>query len=75
MFAVDFYKGCFVSRGNSIGKKLIRLDWEKTVYRPLFTLANTLSTPFSNVSIVDFQNLNVSWVIYQYPGVAVQKHS
>ena len=25
-----------------LGKKLIRLDWEKAVYRPLFILANTL---------------------------------
>ena len=33
---------CFDSREKSIGKKLIRLDWEKTVYWPLFTLANTL---------------------------------
>ena len=42
MFAVNFYASCFVSRGNSIGKKVIGLDWEKAVYRPLFTLANTL---------------------------------
>ena len=32
----------FYSRENSIGKKLVRLDWEKAVYRPLFTLTNTL---------------------------------
>ena len=25
-----------------LGKDLLRLDWEKVVYRPLFTLANTL---------------------------------
>ena len=42
MFAVNFYASCFVSRGNSVGKKLIRLDWEKGVHWPLFTLANTL---------------------------------
>ena len=42
MFAVSFYASCFVSRGNSVGKKLIRLDWEKVVYWLLFTLANTL---------------------------------
>ena len=42
MFAVNFYASCLVIRGNSIGKKLVRLDWEKAVYRPLFTLANTL---------------------------------
>ena len=34
---------CFASRGNSIGKKLIRLNWEKAVYQPLFMLANTLT--------------------------------
>ena len=38
MVAVNFY----ASRGNAIGKKLVRLDWEKAVCRPLFTLANTL---------------------------------
>ena len=37
------YMSCFVSRGNSIGKKFIRLDWEKAVYQTLFTLANTLN--------------------------------
>ena len=42
MFAVNFYASCFVSRGNSIGKKVIRFDWEKAVYWLLFTLANTL---------------------------------
>ena len=42
IFAVNFYASCFDSREKSIGKKLIRLDWGKTVYRPLFTLANTL---------------------------------
>ena len=25
-----------------LGKNLLRLDWEKAVYRPLFKLANTL---------------------------------
>ena len=43
MFAVNFCVSCYGSRGNSIGKKLIRLDWEKAVYWPLFMLANTLS--------------------------------
>ena len=42
MFAVNLYASCFVSRGNSIGKKRIKLDWEKAVYRLLFTLANSL---------------------------------
>ena len=42
MFAVNFYASCLVTRGSSIGKKLIRLDWEKAVYRLLFTIANTL---------------------------------
>ena len=42
MFTVNFYASFFVSRGNSIGEKLIRLDWEKPVYRSLFTLASTL---------------------------------
>ena len=42
MFAVNFYASCFVSRGNLIGKKSIRLAWEKTVYQSLFRLANIL---------------------------------
>ena len=43
MFAVNFYVSCFGSRGNSIGKKLLlSSDWEKAIYQPLFTLANTL---------------------------------
>ena len=42
MFTVNFYVNCVVSRGNSIGKQLIRLDWEKAVYWLLFALANTL---------------------------------
>ena len=42
MFAVNFYASCFVSRENSIGKKVTRFDWEKAVYWLLFTLANTL---------------------------------
>ena len=46
MFAVNFYTSCFVSRKNSIGKKVIIFDWEKAVYRPLFTLANTLMVYF-----------------------------
>ena len=48
MLAVNFYASCFVSRENSVGKKLIRLDWEKAVYRPLFTLANTLIMMLEN---------------------------
>ena len=42
MFAVNFCTSCFISRGNSIGKKVIRLNWEKVIYRLLFMLANTL---------------------------------
>ena len=42
VFAVNFYASYFVSRGNSIWKKLIRLNWEKVVYWLLFTLTNTL---------------------------------
>ena len=42
MFAVNFYTSCFVSTGNSVGKKPIRLYWEKVVCQLLFTLANTL---------------------------------
>ena len=53
MFAVNFYTSCFVSRGNSIGKKVIRLDWEKAVYRLLFTLANTLPGDVNS----DYMNL------------------
>ena len=42
MFAISFYGSCFVNRGNSIGKKFTRPDWEKAIYRSLFMLANTL---------------------------------
>ena len=42
MFAVNFYTSCFISRGNSIGKKVVRLNWEKAIYWLLFMLANTL---------------------------------
>ena len=42
MFAVNFCTSCFISRGNSIGKKVIRLNWEKVIYWLLFMLANTL---------------------------------
>ena len=42
MFAVKFYASCFDCRGNSIGKKLLRLHWEKAAYQLLFMLANTL---------------------------------
>ena len=42
MFSVNFYASCFVSRETQLGKNLIKLDWEKAVYRLLFTLANTL---------------------------------
>ena len=41
MFPVHFYASCFDSRENAVGKKTC-LDWEKTVYRPLFALANTV---------------------------------
>ena len=46
MFTVNFYTSCFVIRGNSIGKKTIRLDWEKAVYGPPFMLTNTVGTYF-----------------------------
>ena len=42
IFAANFYTRCFDRRGNSTGKKLIRLNWEKDVYQPLFMLVNTL---------------------------------
>ena len=42
IFAANFYTRCFDRRGNSTGKKLTRLNWEKDVYQPLFTLVNTL---------------------------------
>ena len=47
-FAVNFYASCFDSSRNSIGEKLRRLYWENTIYRLLFTLANTL-TPVSRM--------------------------
>ena len=58
MFTVNFYASCFASRGNSIGKKLIRLDWEKAVYRSLFTLANTLHTDLNYENVGKIAQLN-----------------
>ena len=52
MFAVKFYASCFDSRGNSIGKKLLRLDWEKATYWLLSMLANSLE------HYADFSQLN-----------------
>ena len=70
MFSVNFYASCLVSRETRLGKNLIKLDWEKAVYRPLFTLANTLSErwfqnfvvdnfllPFLNIFEIFFQNI------------------
>ena len=62
MFAVNFYASSFVSRENSIGKKLIRLGWEKTVYRLLFTLANTLKC-YDDMGL-EFNNSEVDRVHY-----------
>ena len=42
MFTFNVYTSCFVSRGNSTGKKLRTADCEKIVYQLLFTLADTL---------------------------------
>ena len=41
MFSVNFYVSCFDIIRNSIGKKLIRLDWEEAVYQPLFKLTTS----------------------------------
>ena len=43
MFSVNFYVSCFDIIRNSIGKKLIRLDWEEAVYWPLFKLTTSLN--------------------------------
>ena len=51
MFSVNFYESCFVSRETQLGKNLIKLDWEKAVYWPLFTLANTLIIPIIKLRI------------------------
>ena len=44
MFTVNFYASCFAGKGNSIGKKIRRFNWEKAVYQLLFMLASTLSS-------------------------------
>ena len=46
MFAVNFYASCSVSSEIQLGKSLLRLDWEKAIYRSLFILANTLKPLF-----------------------------
>ena len=56
---------------SSIAKKLIRLDWEKAVYRLLFMLANTLQSHGKNVLIKnmvhthDFQENNKNVTILE----------
>ena len=56
---------------SSIAKKLIRLDWEKAVYRLLFMLANTLQSHGKNVLIknmvhtYDFQENNKNVIILE----------
>ena len=69
MFAVNFYASCFVSRRNSIGKKLIRLNWEKAVYPMLFTLTNNLDDIITIIQNLDpnrDQHLHVknTWVFH-----------
>ena len=60
MFAANFYVGCFVSRGNSIKKKLIRPGWKKVVCQPLFMLANTLvGLMRSAVDSLNWLNINL----------------
>ena len=46
-------------------KKLIRLDCEKAVYRPLFTLANTLLLIISCVMATKFQGKKHAGTIIQ----------
>ena len=65
MFAVNFYTSCFDSRETQLGKKLIRLDWEKVVYRPLFTLPNTLLLIISCVMAKKFQGKKHAGTIIQ----------
>ena len=59
VFIVNFCVTCFVSRGNSIGKKLTRLNWEKAVYRPLFTLASTTRYYFGRCSS---EHVHLNWI-------------
>ena len=62
MFAVSFYASCFDNRGDSIGKRLIRL-WEKAVYQPLFTLANTLTIQNKSWYLLDFYPKSANYTL------------
>ena len=64
MFAVSFYVSCFDSRGDLIGKRLIRLNWEKNVYQPLFTLANTLIIHNKSWYLLDFCSLLITYTLF-----------
>ena len=37
-----------------LGKNLVRLDWEKAVYRLLFTLVNTLRRQYNFIHIAQY---------------------
>ena len=37
-----------------LGKNLVRLDWEKAVYRLLFTLVNTLIRQYNFIHIAQY---------------------
>ena len=64
MFAVNYCASCFDIRGNSIGKNLVRLNWEKAVYRPLFTLANTLLFRFLFINFFCSFLSSIQWLSF-----------
>ena len=63
MFAVNFYTSCFVSRGNSVRKKVIRIDWEKAFYWLLFMPANTLNG--FKITICNLIQTSIIWLFVE----------
>ena len=65
MFAVNFMRVVLTIGKLNWEKKLIRLDWEKVVYRPLFTLPNTLLLIISCVTATKSQGKKHAGTIIQ----------
>ena len=50
----NFMRVVLQVREIQLGKNLVRLDWEKAVYRLLFTLVNTLIRQYNFIHIAQY---------------------
>ena len=50
----NFMRVVLQVREIQLGKNLVRLDWEKAVYRLLFTLVNTLRRQYNFIHIAQY---------------------